>query len=123
MISVMIDCTAPKLILTSQAMLSRSRPLSNITWVCTTLTFSSAMASLGQCEKHAVMIGCICKARLRNECATHFSKMENLEIRAVIKYFCTNAMPPREIHEYFMKTLRKECFFLQQSLRGGERER
>ena len=35
-------------------------------------------------------------------------KMEKLEIRAVIKYFCKKGMPPKEIHEAFMKTLGKK---------------
>ena len=39
--------------------------------------------------------GCICK-------------MEKLEIRTVIKYFCKKVMPPKEIHEDFMETLGKE---------------
>ena len=38
----------------------------------------------------------------------HICKMEKLELRAVIKYFCTKGMPPKEIHEDFMETLRKE---------------
>ena len=28
----------------------------------------------------------------------HICKMEKLEIRAVIKYFCKKGMPPKEIH-------------------------
>ena len=44
--SVRIDCTAQKLMPTSQATLLRSRLLSHISRVCTTLTFSSAVASL-----------------------------------------------------------------------------
>ena len=38
----------------------------------------------------------------------HFCKMEKLEIRAVIKYFCKKGMPPKKIHEDFMETLWKE---------------
>ena len=34
--------------------------------------------------------------------------MEKLEIRAVIKYFCKKGMPPKEIPEDFMETLRNE---------------
>ena len=34
--------------------------------------------------------------------------MEKLDIRAVIKYFCKNGMPLKEIHEDFMETLGKE---------------
>ena len=55
--------------------------------------------------------------------------MERVEIRAVIKYFCKKGMPPKEIHEDFMETLRKEsssCSTVkngQQSLRGGGGER
>ena len=54
--------------------------------------------------------------------------MEKLEIRAVIKYFCKNGMPLKEIHEDFMETLGKESPSYstvkkigQQSLRVGER--
>ena len=35
----------------------------------------------------------------------HICKMEKLEIRAVIKYFCKKGMPSKEIHEDFMETL------------------
>ena len=35
-------------------------------------------------------------------------KIEKLEIRAVIKYFCKKGMPPKKIHEDFMDTLGKE---------------
>ena len=38
----------------------------------------------------------------------HICKMEKLEIRAVIKYFCKKGMPPKEIHENFMQSLGKE---------------
>ena len=38
----------------------------------------------------------------------HFCKMEILEIRAVIKYFCKKGMLPKKIHEDFMETLWKE---------------
>ena len=41
----------------------------------------------------------------------HTCKMEKLEIRAVIKYFCKKGMPPKEIHEYFMETLGKGSLF------------
>ena len=55
----------------------------------------------------------------------HICKMEKLEIRAVIKYFCKKGMPPKEIHEDFMETLGKESLSYstvkngQQSLIGG----
>ena len=49
--SVRIDCTAPKLMPTSLAMVRRSRLLSHMTEVCTTLTFSSAVASLGRPDR------------------------------------------------------------------------
>ena len=51
--------------------------------------------------------------------------MEKFEIRAVIKYFCKKGMPPNEIHEHFMETLKKVSSSYskvkngQQSLRGG----
>ena len=45
-ISVRIDCTAPKLMPTSLAICGRSRLLSHITRVFTTLIFLSAVASL-----------------------------------------------------------------------------
>ena len=35
-------------------------------------------------------------------------KMEKFEVRAVIKYLCMKGMTPKEIHEYFMKTLGNE---------------
>ena len=38
----------------------------------------------------------------------HICKMEKFEMRAIIKYFCKNGMPPKEIHEDFMETLGKE---------------
>ena len=40
----------------------------------------------------------------------HICKMEKLEIRVVIKYFCKkgNSMLPKDIHEYFMETLGKQ---------------
>ena len=41
----------------------------------------------------------------------HICKMEKLEIRAVIIYFCKKGMPPKEIHEDFIETLEKESPF------------
>ena len=41
-----------------------------------------------ECEKHAVMLSYICK-------------IEKLEIRVVIKYFCKKGMALKEIHEDF----------------------
>ena len=38
----------------------------------------------------------------------HISKLEKVEIRAVIKYLCMKGMPPKEIHETFMKNLGRE---------------
>ena len=38
----------------------------------------------------------------------HISKLEKFEIRAVIKYLCMKGMPPKEIHEAFMKNLGRE---------------
>ena len=38
----------------------------------------------------------------------HNCKMEKLEIRAVIKYFCKKGMPLKNFHEDFMETLGKE---------------
>ena len=49
--SIKIDCTVPNLMPTSLAMLCKSHLLSHITRVCTTLTFSSAMASLGRPDR------------------------------------------------------------------------
>ena len=49
--SVRIDCTAPKLMLTSLAMFRRSRLLSHVARVCTTLTFALAVASLGRPDR------------------------------------------------------------------------
>ena len=38
----------------------------------------------------------------------HICKMEKLEVRAVIKYFCKKGIHPKEIHEDFIETLGKE---------------
>ena len=38
----------------------------------------------------------------------HVCKMEKVEIRVVIKYFCKKGMPPKEIYENFMNTLGKD---------------
>ena len=38
----------------------------------------------------------------------HICKIEKLEIKAVIKYFCKKGMTPKEILEDFMETLGKE---------------
>ena len=38
----------------------------------------------------------------------HISKLEKVEIRAVIKYLCMKGMPSKEIHEAFMKNLGRE---------------
>ena len=62
---------------------------------------------LWECEKHAVMLGCVCKVLLREEGATHLQNGETW-IRAVIKYLYKKGMPPKEIHEDFMETLGKE---------------
>ena len=35
-------------------------------------------------------------------------KIEKREFRAVIKYFCKKGIPPKEMNEYIMETLRKE---------------
>ena len=48
------------------------------------------------------MLGCS-ERRMR-----HICKMEKLENRAVIKYFCKKVMPSKKIHEDFMETLGKE---------------
>ena len=53
------------------------------------------------------MLGCLCEALLR-EGLRHICKMEKLEIRALIKYFCKKGMLPKEIHKYLMETLGKE---------------
>ena len=34
--------------------------------------------------------------------------MDNVEVRAVIKYFCKKGMSAKEIHDNFLKTLRDE---------------
>ena len=44
----------------------------------------------------------------------HICKMEKLEIRVVIKYFCKKGMPRKEIHDdfiMFMETLGKESLY------------
>ena len=40
-----------------------------------------------ECEKHVVMLGCLCKALLREEGAIHLQNGK-LKISALIKYFC-----------------------------------
>ena len=60
-----------------------------------------------ECEKHAVMLRCLCKSLSIQEGATHFQNGE-FEIRADIKYFCKKGMPPKKIHEDIMETLGKE---------------
>ena len=57
--------------------------------------------------KHAVMLGCLCKVFLERR-VRKICKMAKLYIRAVIKYVCKKGMPPKEIHEDFIETLRKE---------------
>ena len=52
------------------------------------------------------MLDCLCKALLGG-CDT-FGKKQKFEIRAVIKYFCNQGMPPKEIHEDYMEALGKE---------------
>ena len=55
----------------------------------------------------------------------HICKMEKLEIRAVIKYFCKKGMPPKEIHEDFMELhvllnyLLCTCFSYENTFYGG----
>ena len=46
-----------------------------------------------------------CLVTLRGGGVRHICKLETLEIRAVIKYFCKKEMPPKEIHEDFMETI------------------
>ena len=41
-------------------------------------------------------------------------RIENLEMRAVIKYYCKKGKLPKEIHEDFMETLEKESLFIVQ---------
>ena len=38
----------------------------------------------------------------------HICKMEELEIKAVIKFFCQKGMHPKGIHEDFIESLGKE---------------
>ena len=47
-----------------------------------------------ECEKHAVMLGCLGKELLRVEGATHLQNGES-KISVVIKFFCKKGMPPR----------------------------
>ena len=48
------------------------------------------------------MLGCLCKALLREEGAIDLQNRK-LEIRAVIKYFCKKGMSPKEIIGDFIK--------------------
>ena len=50
---VRIDCTPPKVMHTSLAMHCRSHLLSHITRVCTTLKFTSVVASLGRPDRQS----------------------------------------------------------------------
>ena len=45
---------------------------------------------------------------LKERRVRHICKMERLEIRAIIKYFCTKRMPSRVIHEDYMEIFWKE---------------
>ena len=70
------------------------------------------------------MLGCLCKGIFREEGATH-CKMEKLEIRAFIKYFCRKGMHFKENHKDFMETLREESSFystMKKKFNRGERE-
>ena len=53
------------------------------------------------------MLGCLCKAHLKEENATHLYNGET-GIKVVIKYFCKKGIPPNGIHEDFMETFMKE---------------
>ena len=54
------------------------------------------------------MLDCLYKALLREEGATHLEKKQKFKIRTVIKSFCNQGMPPKEIHKDYMETLGKE---------------
>ena len=60
------------------------------------------LKDIGSFKKHAITLGCLCKAFLREGCDT-FAKWRKLKIRAVIKYFCKKERFPKEIHEYLME--------------------
>ena len=44
----------------------------------------------------------------------HICKMEILEIKSVIKYFCKKGMPPKTIHEDYMETLGRSLLLITQ---------
>ena len=61
-----------------------------------------------ECEKHAVMLGCLCKALEREDGAT-FLQNGNLTSERLSSTCVRKGIPPKEIHEDFLETLGKEC--------------
>ena len=91
--SVWIDCTAPKLTPTSLPMLYRSRLLSNITRECTTLTFPSAVASLGRPDRPS---------------SSTFSPP--LKLCCPFFHCAIRRLLPRSFHKVFMNFLGRHSF-------------
>ena len=58
------------------------------------------------------MLGCLCKHFLKRR-VRHIFKMEKLDIRVVINYFCKKGMSPKEVHEDFLETLGKKSPYTQ----------
>ena len=57
-----------------------------------------------------VTLYCFCTTVLIKDSASNL-KMEKVEVRGVIIHLCKKGMTPKEIHEYFMKTLGNEFPF------------
>ena len=62
-----------------------------------------------ECEKHATMLGCLCKA-LSERRMRHICKMEKLEI----KYFCKKEISPKESHTTSWKPLGRRVLLIRQ---------
>ena len=66
-----------------------------------------------ECEKHVVMLGCLCKVLLREASATLWQNGET-EIREVIKYFFKKGILSKEIHEDFVYLLGRRLLLIAQ---------
>ena len=67
-----------------------------------------------ECEKHSVMLGCLCKALLR-EAGTIHLKWRNLKSEQLSSTSVRKECLPRKFHEYFMETIVKEsqvCLYI-----------
>ena len=60
-----------------------------------------------ECEKHAVMLDCLCKALLREDGATHLQNGETLKSERLSSTSVRKECLTKEIHEDSMETLGK----------------